>query len=64
MVYPSLYDPIGKSLLNGFPRGALNPQALPTTIILDHDGKTAARSLGGLKEETPRALITPALQEG
>ncbi|MEU3319417.1 TlpA family protein disulfide reductase [Streptomyces sp. NPDC059164] len=63
MVYPSLYDPIGKSLLTGFPKGTLNPQALPTTIVLDRDGKIAARSLSGMNEEALRALIAPVLKE-
>lgn len=64
MVYPSLYDPIGKSLLSGFPKGTLNPQALPTTIVLDRDGKISARSLSGMNDEALRALIAPVLKEG
>lgn len=63
MVYPSLYDPIGKSLLTGFPKGTLNPQALPATVILDRDGKIAARSLSGMNEEALRDLIAPVLRE-
>ncbi|MGW3304669.1 TlpA family protein disulfide reductase [Streptomyces rubiginosohelvolus] len=63
MVYPSLYDPIGKSLLSGFPKGTLNPQALPTTILLDRNGKIAARSLSGMNDEALRDLIDPVLRE-
>ncbi|MFE9302866.1 TlpA family protein disulfide reductase [Streptomyces sp. NPDC006856] len=63
MAYPSLYDPIGKSLLTGFPKGTLNPQTLPTTLVLDRDGKIAARSLSGMNEEELHALIAPVLQE-
>ena len=48
--YPSLYDPIGKLMLR-FPKGSLNPQAIPSTIVLDRQGKIAARSLAPLSEE-------------
>ncbi len=32
--YPSLYDPSGKLLLQ-FPKGSLNPQAIPSTLVVD-----------------------------
>ena len=58
--YPSLYDPAGKLILDGFPRGSLNPQAIPSTIVLDRDGKIAARSLQALDETKLRKMIDPA----
>ena len=45
VLYPSLYDPDGKVLL-AF-RG-LAPQQPPTTIILDKEGRVAARFIGGV----------------
>ncbi|WP_405997957.1 TlpA family protein disulfide reductase [Streptomyces sp. NBC_00829] len=61
--YPSLYDPIGKLIINGFPKGSLNPQTIPSTIILDRDGKIAARALKALNEEDLRKLIDPLIAE-
>ncbi len=45
--YPSLFDPDGKLLL-AF-RGTA-PQQPPTTIILDRQGRVAARFVGGVTE--------------
>ena len=45
ITYPSLYDPTGKLLLR-FKKGTLNPQAIPSTLILDREGKIAARFEG------------------
>jgi thiol-disulfide isomerase/thioredoxin len=61
--YPSLYDPSGKLILNGFPKGTLNPQAIPSTVVLDKDGKIAARSLMALDEKKLRSMIEPLLAE-
>ncbi|WP_327234920.1 TlpA family protein disulfide reductase [Streptomyces sp. NBC_01317] len=61
--YPSLYDPTGKLILNGFPKGTLNPQTLPSTIFLDRDGKIAARALRGISADTLRKVIEPLLAE-
>ncbi|MEU0989772.1 TlpA disulfide reductase family protein [Streptomyces sp. NPDC005953] len=61
--YPSLYDPMGKLLVNGFPRGTLMPQAIPSTVVLDREGKIAARALKALSEEDLRKLIDPVLAE-
>ncbi|MFH8368733.1 TlpA family protein disulfide reductase [Streptomyces sp. NPDC018031] len=60
--YPSFYDPIGKLMLR-FPKGSLNPQLIPTTIILDRDGKIAARAIRPLNEEKLREMIDPILAE-
>jgi thiol-disulfide isomerase/thioredoxin len=61
--YPSLYDPIGKLIVNGFPRGTLNPQAIPTTIVLDREGRIAARSLKALDDEGLHKMIDPLIAE-
>ncbi|MFG2330707.1 TlpA family protein disulfide reductase [Streptomyces sp. NPDC048604] len=61
--YPSLYDPAGRIILNGFPKGTLNPQAIPSTVVLDKDGKIAARSLMALNEEKLRSMIAPLIAE-
>ena len=60
--YPSLYDPSSKLMLR-FAKGTLNPQAIPSTLVLDRDGKIAARSLAGLSEDRLRSMIAPVLAE-
>ncbi|MFI9465461.1 TlpA family protein disulfide reductase [Streptomyces xiamenensis] len=60
--YPSLYDPQGKLLLQ-FPKGSLNPQAIPSTLVIDPEGNIAARALKPLTEEELRAAIEPVLAE-
>ncbi|MDT0392189.1 TlpA family protein disulfide reductase [Streptomyces dubilierae] len=62
VTYPSLYDPTGKLMLR-FERGTLNPQAIPSTLVFDRDGKIAARSLQALSEEKLRKMIAPVLAE-
>ncbi|MCX4583605.1 TlpA disulfide reductase family protein [Streptomyces sp. NBC_01481] len=61
--YPSLYDPVGKLIVNGFPKGSLNPQAIPSTIVLDREGKIAARSLMALDTEGLHKIIDPLVAE-
>ncbi|MEU8761129.1 TlpA disulfide reductase family protein [Streptomyces sp. NPDC048659] len=61
--YPSLYDPAGKLIVGGFPKGTLNPQAIPSTVVLDKDGKVAARSLMALDEAKLRSMIDPLIAE-
>ncbi|MCX4691721.1 TlpA disulfide reductase family protein [Streptomyces sp. NBC_01408] len=62
ITYPSLYDPDGKLMLR-FPKGALNPQAIPSTIVLDKEGKIAARVLAPVNAEQLRSMIDPLLAE-
>lgn len=62
ITYPSLYDPDGKLLLR-FPKGSLNPNAIPSTLVLDREGKIAARTLAPLSEELLRSMIDPVLAE-
>ncbi|NGN63702.1 TlpA family protein disulfide reductase [Streptomyces sp. A7024] len=60
--YPSLYDPAGKLILK-FPKGTLSPQAIPSTLILDRDGKIAARALKPLTEKELRKALDPVVAE-
>lgn len=49
VTYPSFYDPSG-TLLAGFPQ--LPPRAIPSTVIIDREGKVAARFLGETDQKT------------
>ncbi|WP_326579150.1 TlpA family protein disulfide reductase [Streptomyces sp. NBC_00481] len=60
--YPSLYDPTGKLLLR-FEKGSLNPQLIPSTLVIDRDGKLAARTQQALSEEKLRRMLKPILAE-
>ncbi|MCN9241262.1 TlpA family protein disulfide reductase [Streptomyces sp. RY43-2] len=62
VTYPSLYDPTGKLMLR-FKKGTLNPQAIPSTLVIDRDGKIAARTLQPLTEEKLREMIDPVVAE-
>jgi peroxiredoxin len=62
VTYPSLYDPTGRLLLR-FKKGTLNPQAIPSTLIIDRDGKIAARTLQPLSEEKLREMLDPVVAE-
>ncbi|MFJ8231865.1 TlpA family protein disulfide reductase [Streptomyces sp. NPDC094448] len=63
VTYPSLYDPKGKLIVGGFPAGTLNPQAIPSTVVLDRDGKIAARALKAVSEKELRSMIDPLIAE-
>jgi thiol-disulfide isomerase/thioredoxin len=62
VTYPSLYDPSSKLILR-FRKGTLNPQAIPSTLVIDREGRIAARSLAALSEEKLRKMIAPILAE-
>ncbi|MFJ4966577.1 Thiol-disulfide oxidoreductase ResA [Streptomyces sp. ADI96-02] len=62
ITYPSFFDPIGKLILR-FPKGTLNPQAIPSTVIIDRDGKIAARTLQALDADQLREMIDPIIAE-
>lgn len=61
ITYPSISDSSGQAQL------ALSetvpPQAIPSTIVLDRQGRVAARVIGEVRESTLRALIATALAE-
>ena len=60
--YPSLYDPTGKLLLR-FEKGTLNPQIVPSTLVIDRHGKVAARALEALDDTGLVEMIKPVLAE-
>ncbi|MFJ9869303.1 TlpA family protein disulfide reductase [Streptomyces sp. NPDC101165] len=60
--YPSLYDPTGKLMLR-FKKGTLNPQLIPSTLVIDKDGKVAARALEALDDTTLLKMVEPVLAE-
>jgi thiol-disulfide isomerase/thioredoxin len=60
--YPSLYDPTGKLMLR-FKKGTLNPQLIPSTLVIDKDGKVAARALEALDDTSLLKMLKPVLAE-
>ncbi|MDI2132525.1 TlpA family protein disulfide reductase [Yinghuangia seranimata] len=60
ITYPSVYDPEGKQILK-FP-GNLNPAAIPSTLVIDKDGRIAARALRGITEEELRSMVDYAMK--
>lgn len=61
ITYPSLADEDG-ALLLAF-RGTVPPQAVPSTLVLDPQGRVAARVVGEIREATLRALLDRVLTE-
>jgi peroxiredoxin len=62
VTFPSLYDPTGKQMLR-FKKGTLNPQLIPSTLVIDREGKIAARALMALSEDNLMGMIKPVLAE-
>ena len=60
MPYPSIEDPEG-DLLATVP--GVPPSSLPSTVILDRDGRIAARIIGGTDAMELATLIAQVLQE-
>lgn len=55
ITYQSLYDPTG-ALLLGFTD--LPPNAIPSTLVLDKDGRVAARIVGATTEATLVGIVS------
>ena len=55
ITYPSIYNPTGDVLL-GF-AGALPPSAIPSTLVIDDQGRLAVRVLGPISELTLVTII-------
>jgi peroxiredoxin len=53
--YPSIYDQQGSTLL-AF-RGTLSPNAIPSTVIIDRQGRVAASVLGEVSRTTLYDLV-------
>ena len=61
ITYPNLIDTGGQlQLLFG---DTLPPQAIPSTLLVDQEGRVAARVLGKVSEASLRALIDSLLDE-
>ncbi|MER6072334.1 TlpA disulfide reductase family protein [Streptomyces sp. NPDC001817] len=60
--YPSLYDPTGRLMLR-FKKGTLNPQLIPSTLVIDRHGKVAARALEALDDTTLLKMLKPVMAE-
>lgn len=61
--YPSLYDPSGATLLEF--HGTLTPNAVPSTIVLDREGRVAASILGVLPSKTTLTnVIEKVVEDG
>jgi thiol-disulfide isomerase/thioredoxin len=58
--YPSLYDQGGRTLL-AF-RGTLTPNSVPSTIIIDRQGRVAGSVLGSITRTTLDDLVDDALR--
>ncbi|MDA9913274.1 TlpA family protein disulfide reductase [Candidatus Nanopelagicales bacterium] len=59
--YPHLMDDNGSLQL--LFRDTLPPQAIPSTLVIDQDGRVAGRALGEVSESTLRGFIEPLLAE-
>lgn len=61
--YPSIYSPDGSALL-AF-AGTLNPRSIPSTVVLDADGRVAASVQGRIPTtQTLISLVEKVLEEG
>jgi thiol-disulfide isomerase/thioredoxin len=61
ITYPSVVDRDGTLLLKF--KETLPPQAIPTTLVIDTDGRMAARALKPLTEEQLRDLVQSVLDD-
>ncbi|MCC2594646.1 TlpA family protein disulfide reductase [Tessaracoccus sp. OS52] len=53
--YPNIYDPDGALLLKF---GQLPPKAIPSTLVIDEQGRVAARMLGEITASTLTGVIS------
>jgi thiol-disulfide isomerase/thioredoxin len=61
VTYPSVFDPNGEALL-AF-RDTLPPQAIPSTLVIDREGRMAARVLGPIGRASLRDLVSDIADE-
>lgn len=59
ITYPNVSDPDG-TLLLGF-AGTLPPSAIPSTLVIDREGRVAARAVGPVDRSRLLGLIEPVL---
>jgi thiol-disulfide isomerase/thioredoxin len=60
--YPSLIDAQSGQVSLAF-TGVVSPQAVPTTIVIDRDGKVASRILGRIEPSILRTLIQTVVDQ-
>ncbi|MFB7864838.1 TlpA family protein disulfide reductase [Streptomyces sp. NPDC056069] len=60
--YPSIHDPDGELLL-AYPPALLNPQAIPTTLVIDRQGRIAAAVSGPVTRAQLAPLVTRVAEE-
>ncbi|MEU9162801.1 TlpA disulfide reductase family protein [Streptomyces sp. NPDC048424] len=60
--FPSLHDPAGELLLR-FPPELLNPQAVPSTLVIDRRGRIAVAIGGAVTDEQLRPLLARVMEE-
>jgi thiol-disulfide isomerase/thioredoxin len=62
MSYPSIIDNNTGSVVLAF-TGVVSPQAVPTTLVVDRNGRVAARILGRMESGTLSAMIDKVVAE-
>ncbi|MFJ6042167.1 TlpA family protein disulfide reductase [Brachybacterium paraconglomeratum] len=62
IIYPSIPDPDGAVIASM--DGSVSPNAVPTTLILDAEGRVAARITGAADQSTLESLLETVLEEG
>ncbi|MDD9375530.1 TlpA disulfide reductase family protein [Streptomyces sp. ZAF1911] len=60
--FPSLHDPTGELLLR-FPPALLNPQTIPSTLVIDRRGRIAVSIGGAVTDEELGPLLARVAQE-
>jgi peroxiredoxin len=61
--YPSVIDANEGTMLLAF-AGTVAPNAVPTTLVVDAQGRVAARFLGKIDPSTLKTIITETIAEG
>lgn len=61
ITYPNLIDRDGRLQL--LFSDTLPPQAIPSTLVIDRQGRVAARALGVVSESSLRGIVEPLLEE-
>ncbi len=56
ITYPSIFDPSGKTLLQL--GGQVPPSAIPSTLVLDRQGRVAIRALGPVSKTTLTEMVS------
>lgn len=56
ITYPSIHDPQGRTLLEF--SGTLPPSGIPSTLVVDREGRIAARVIGEVDRTTLIGLVT------